>query len=149
VSKTEDLIVIPGTGEVVQLDGPLEAFVGAWDQLVTLEADLRSAKRTISDEVARRLDHEGRRSVDINGVRFETTAPSERSYDVDELRATLAELVTEGTISEAKAKRCIEYTPKVIWRELKTLTTDPRCAARIGHAISEVPATRYVKVSKG
>jgi hypothetical protein len=38
---TDHLIVIPGTGEVVALDGPLEAFVGAWEQLAELDADLR------------------------------------------------------------------------------------------------------------
>jgi hypothetical protein len=145
---TENLIVIPGTGEVVALDGPLEAFVGAWEQLVSLDADLKSVKREISDEIARRLDHEGKRTLHLNDVTFEVNAPTEKAWDLKELQGTLAELIAESTISPAKAERCIKWEPKPVWSELKTLLSDPRCAARIEHCYTEKAAHRYAKVTR-
>lgn len=143
---TDNLIAIPGTGEVVALDGPMQAFAAAWDQLAELEADLRSTKREIADEIARRLDHEGRRSTELDGVRFEVNAPTEKTWDLKELQATLAELVGEDTIAPGKAERCIKWEPKAVWSELRTLLSDPRCRARIEHCYRETPATRYAKV---
>lgn len=143
-------LVIPGTGEVVSLkDASLPALAAAVDQIAQNEADLKSAKRTLADEVAARLDVHGKRSAEVDGWRLEINAPTERQWDLDELRATLAELVAEGTITDEKAKACIKWEPKPVWSELKILTTDPRCKERINHALSEVQATRYVRVKHG
>jgi hypothetical protein len=141
------LVTIPVTGEVVDLNGSLESFVDGWNQLEDLTSQIRSVKRELTDEIARRLDHEGRRSVEIDGVRFEITAPTEKEWNMPELGGTLAELVAEGTISQDKANACIKWEPKAVWRELKTLLSDPRCAARIGHCVTEKPAARYARVT--
>jgi hypothetical protein len=141
-------VVIPGTGEVLALDAPLQRFVGAWEQLVALDADLRSAKREISDEIARRLDHEGKRTLHLDDVTFEVNAPTEKVWDLKELQGTLRELVAERTISEKKAERCIKWEPKPVWSELKTLLSDPRCAARVEHCYTEKAANRYAKVTR-
>lgn len=145
---TEDILVIPGTGEVVSLDGDLQSFVGAWDQLKELERDLRVVKREISDEIARRLDHEGRRSLTVGDWKFTTTAPTEKVWNLAELQLTLTELKDEGTISADKAERCIKWEPKAAWLELKALLSDPRCKARIEHCFTEEPAARYAKVER-
>jgi TusA-related sulfurtransferase len=42
----------------------------------------------------------------------------------------------------------VKWEPKPVWSELKILTTDPRCKERINHALSEVAATRYVRVKR-
>jgi hypothetical protein len=139
-------VVIPGTGEVVPLDAPLDLFVGAWEHMQELDADLKSARRALSDEIARRLDHEGRRSLAVGRVKFEVNAPTEKQWDLKELQETLAELLAEDTISQAKAESCIRWEPKAVWMELKTLLSDPRCAARIEHCYRDAPATRYAKV---
>jgi hypothetical protein len=91
---------------------------------------------------------EGRRSIEIDGWRFEINAPTERQIDVPELQDVLSDLVAEGTISQAKADRVIVWEPKVVWSELKPLTTDPRCQARVNHTITDVPAARYGKAKR-
>jgi hypothetical protein len=143
-----EIVVIPVTGEVVDLNGSLESFVTGWEQLEDLASQIRSVKRELSDEIAKRLDHEGRRSTEINGVKFEVTAPTEKEWNMPELSGTLAELVAEETISQKKADRCIKWEPKPVWRELKTLLSDPRCAARVAHCVTEKPAARYARVSR-
>lgn len=141
---------MPATGELIDTRSiELPSIALRLQELADLERDLRSAKRAFADALALALDHEGRRSVEVDGFRLEINAPTEREWDLDELRATLAELVEEGTITDAKAKACIRWDPKAVWSELKILLTDPRCKARIGHAMAEVPTTRYAKVRRG
>jgi hypothetical protein len=143
-------LVVPHTGEAISLkDVSLASIAEVVQSITDVEADLKSAKRTLADEVSARLDVYGKRSAEVDGWRLEVNAPTEREWDLDELRATLAELVEEGTITEGKAKACIRWDPKPVWMELKILLSDPRCKARIGHALSEVPTTRYVRVKHG
>jgi hypothetical protein len=138
------------TGELIDLSGAPAGVIGQIAEDIDQRiADLRSDKRALSDEITARLDHEGRRSMEIDGWRFETTAPEEREFDVPELQGVLAELVAEGTISQAKADKCIEWVPKPVWIQIKPLTADPRCKERVNHAISMRPAARYGKVKRG
>jgi hypothetical protein len=144
----DSAVVIPGTGVVVSLDAEPVALAEAWDDLGALGRDVQSAKREISDEVTRRLDHEGRRSLVVDGVKFETTAPTEKQWDLPGLQTLLRQLVGEGTISEGKADACVRWEPKPVWSELKTLLSDPRCSARMAQTFTEVPANRYAKVTR-
>lgn len=144
----DDVVVIPGSGLVVSLDADVEGIAAAWDELTTLEREVRSVKRTISDEITRRLDFEGRRQITVDGFKLETTAPEEREWDLPALQTLLLQLVSEGTISEKKADACIKWTPAVAWAEIKPLTTDPRCSARIAQTFKMVPANRYAKVTR-
>jgi hypothetical protein len=145
---TETLITF--TGELVDLEqAPVDVIGQIAEDIDRRLEELRSDKRALGDEITRRLDFEGRRSLEIGHWRFETTAPEEREIDVPALQAVLLDLVVEGTISQKKADRVIAWTPKVVWTELKSLTTDPRCQARINRTISMKPATRYGKVKRG
>jgi hypothetical protein len=138
------------TGELVELAQAPAEVIGRIAEDIDIRLDeLRSDKRALSDEITRRLDFEGRRSLEVDGWRFETTAPEERDIDVPALQAVLLDLVVEGTISQKKADACIQWEPKPIWAQIKPLTTDPRCQARINHTISMKPATRYGKVKRG
>jgi hypothetical protein len=143
-----DVVVIPGTGVAVSLDAEPAELAQAWDELSSFMREAQTAKREISDEVTRRLDHEGRRSLVVDGVKFETTAPTERQWDLPALQNLLLQLVSEGTISEKKADACIKWEPKPVWSELKTLVSDPRCSARMALMFEEVPANRYAKVTR-
>ena len=149
MNDMNDTVVIPGTGMIVALDADALELAAAWDDLVDFQRDAQSAKREISDEIVRRLDHEGRRSMQIDGIKFEATPPTEKQWDLPELQKLLLQLVSEGTISEAKADRCLKWEPKPVWSELKTLLSDPRCSARMAYTFEEVPANRYAKVSRG
>lgn len=145
---TETLITL--TGELVDLSAaPADVLGKLFEEINQRVLDLRADKRELTDELARRLDFEGRRSIDVDGWHFEVTAPTERQIDVPELSSVLSDLVAEGTISQAKADKVITWEPKVAWAELKPLTTDPRCAARVAHTISEAPAARYAKARRG
>jgi len=148
MTDTEEIVIIPGSGLIVSLDADPKEIARAWEEMLSLERDLRSAKRTVSDEITRRLDFEGRRSMSVDGVKFETTAPTEREFDLPELQKLLRVLVGEGTISDKKADACIKWTPSAVWSEVKALTTDPRCAERIKQTFREVPANRYAKVTR-
>lgn len=143
-----DLLVIPHTGEVVDLkEASLAAIAIVQQEILDHEKDLRTAKRELADEVASRLDVYGHRSIEVDGWHLEISAPTERQWDLDELRGVLAELVEEGTITDEKAKACVKWEPKPVWRELKILLSDPRCKERVAHAMTEVDAPRYVKVN--
>jgi hypothetical protein len=138
------------TGELIELaDAPVDVIGRIAEDIDIRLSELRSDKRAIGDEITRRLDFEGRRSLEIDGWKFETTAPEERQIDVPALQAVLLDLVTEGTISQKKADKIIAWEPKVVWAELKSLTTDPRCQNRINRTISMKPAVRYGKVKRG
>lgn len=141
-------VVIPGTGVVVSLDASPSDLAEAWEELTDFESQIRSTKREIGDEITRRLDHEGRRSLTVDGVTFETTAPTEKKWNLQRLNETLIELEKEGTISQKKALACIRWEPKAVWAELKTLLSDPRCQKRLEQCFEEIPATRYGKVKR-
>jgi hypothetical protein len=141
-------LVLPQTGEVIDLKAAAtDVLAIAFDGLLDAERDLKSLRSQIGEEITERLDHEGRRSVTLDGWTVETTAPTVKEWDMDRLRSDLAELVGEGVISEEKAKRCVKWEPKAVWREIKTLLSDPRCS-RLNHAFSEVEAVRYAKVKR-
>jgi hypothetical protein len=138
------------TGELVDLTTAPAQIIGELAESIDARIEeLRSDKRSLGDEITRRLDFEGRRSLTIDGWKFETTAPEEREIDVPALQAVLLDLVVEGTISQKKADACIEWVPKPVWAQIKPLTTDPRCQARINRTIRMRPATRYGKVKRG
>lgn len=144
-----ELITLPDTGELIDLhSAEPEQLAVVFDHLLETEKDLKSLRSQIGEEITSRLDHEGRRSVSYGEWTLETTAPTVKEWDMDRLRSDLAELVLEGVISEKKAKACVKWEPKAVWREIKTLLSDPRCS-RLNHAFSEVPAMRYAKVKRG
>jgi uncharacterized protein YdhG (YjbR/CyaY superfamily) len=141
-------VIVPGTGELVDIaSAASEALAEIFDAIADAEQQLRTQKRELIDEIAKRLDHDGRRSLRVSdSLKFEVNAPTEKVWDLDELRATLAELVAEKTITERKSGACIKWEPKPVWSELKTLLSDPRCKARVEHCYSEQPTNRYARV---
>ncbi len=146
---TESFLTVPETGELIDLTSATsDALAIVFTEIADSEKELRAARQAIGDEITRRLDHEGRRSVTTEiGWKVETTAPTEKVWDLDRLRSDLAELVEQGVISDAKAKRCVKFEPKPVWKEIKTLLSDPRCS-RLNHAFTEEPAPRYARVTR-
>lgn len=141
-------MVVPVTGEVVDIEtAPSEALAEIFEALADKEQELRTFKRELVGEIAKRLDQDGRRSLKVTpDLKFEVNAPTEKVWDLKELQETLAELVDEETITLRKAQACIKWDPKAVWNELRTLLSDPRCRARIEHCFVEEPHTRSVRV---
>lgn len=138
--STTDLM-IPGTGELIPLDGPTDHLAEAFDAISDLERQLRDARGAIRAELLTRLDRENRRSAEVGDWKLEAEAPDQTDYDPDELAPILARLVGEEKISaEAMDKaleRKVERLPRK--RELSrllgsALLTDDDRAAILGCA---------------
>jgi hypothetical protein len=48
MTDTEEMVILPGSGEVVALNAEPAEIAAAWEELQTLERDLRSVKQTRS-----------------------------------------------------------------------------------------------------
>jgi hypothetical protein len=148
-SVQADMIVHPLTGEVLDPRAiQTEALLEAHDLLLDSVKTISGMRRQVDDELVRRLDHEGRRSMSFEGFKVETNPPLEKEWNTTKLAIVLAELVEEELISSEKADKCVRHKPEPVWRELKTLLSDPRVRERIEACFEEVDARRYVKVSR-
>lgn len=109
-------IVIPGTGEIVDLaNAPTTSLAGYLDAFRRLDIESRRAKGHITDELATRLDHEGRASFTTDEWKISVTAPDAVKYDPDRVYAVLKLAVTAGVISEDAAElACPEVTSRKV-----------------------------------
>jgi hypothetical protein len=140
-------VVLPSTGELVDLSSlATDEIAGQLTTFTELVAEIGRFKRAASDELASRLDHEGRRSAFVGDYRIEVSAPTEKVWDMARLQRTLDEFVERGLLSNEKAQRCLRVKdPEPVWGELKTLLSDPRVAPEISLCFEEAPAPRYVR----
>jgi hypothetical protein len=96
--------LISHTGELVDLTQAPAEVIGRIAQDIDARLDdLRSDKRALSDEITRRLDFEGRRSLEVDGWKFETTAPEERDIDVLGLQLVLTDLVGGTEVADHRS----------------------------------------------
>jgi hypothetical protein len=106
------------TGEVIDLAGAATSDLArVRDQLVQWErTTLVSAKHAIDDELARRLDYEGRRSAIVGDWKITVAAPTKTAWDGERAHRALRRLVRAGLISHDRAHDCVErvvtYKPK-------------------------------------
>lgn len=141
--------VHPRTGEAIDLHAAAtDDLLDCHDSFADLEREMREAKREVDDELVRRMDHEGRRSFTFTDFKIDVTAPTEKEWDVDRLISVLDDFVAAGLLSGSKADKCVQYTPKVAWKEVKTLLSDPRLKESIEACFTEAEASRYVKVTR-
>lgn len=108
---TDTVIVIPGTGAVVELDAPTEALAGHIDDVNRLIEDLIEARRAVEGIVIGRLDAENARSDEAGPFKLTTNAPTEELYDVGKLTSELRTLVEAGKLSADLLGRVITYPP--------------------------------------
>lgn len=148
-AEATPMIVHPRTGEVLDpRELSTDTLLEARDLLSDGEREIRSFKRQIDDEIVSRLDHEGRRQISFSDFKVTVNAPTEKVWDVDRLEATLDDLTAEGLISIDKAERCTKVKVEPVWRELKTLVSDPRVSEQISACFEEVPVQRYVRIGR-
>lgn len=141
--------VHPRTGEAIDLHAAAtDELLDCHDAFTDLEREMKEARREVDDELTRRMDHEGRRSFTFNDFKVDVTPPTEKVWDIDKLMTTLDDLVEIKAISQLKAERCVRTKLEPVWRELKTLLSDPRVSEAIEECYEEVEASRYVKVSR-
>ena len=142
--------VHPRTGEAIDLHSAgTDDLLDCHDAFADLKREMAEAQREVDDELIRRMDHEGRRSFTFTDFKIDVGPPTEKVWDVAELEAALDLTVNDGLISQAKAEKCLVKQPsKPVWRELKTLLSDPRIKERIEDCYEEAPSRRYVKVTR-
>ena len=141
-------VVLPSTGELVDLsEMPTDEIAGQVGFYADISQAIGRFRRAASDELASRLDHEGRRSGDVGEYHIEVNAPTVKDWDPDKLAATLDKFVEEGVISQDKATRCLRVKTEPVWSEVKTLMSDPRTAPEISLCYEDEPAVRQIKVS--
>jgi hypothetical protein len=141
--------VHPRTGEAIDLHAAAtDELLDCHDAFADLEREMKEARREVDDELTRRMDHEGRRSFTFDHFKVDVSPPVEKLWDVDKLLNTLDDLVEIKAISQVKAERCVRTKTEPVWRELKTLLSDPRTKDPLEACYDEVEASRYVKVSR-
>lgn len=86
------------------------------EKLTELRALAGEATGIASDELVRRMDRDGKWTVHEDGYTIKSASPAAGtvSYDLDKLRAALADLVAAGVVSAAGANAAVETVqPKV------------------------------------
>lgn len=110
-------VVIPLTGQVIDLSTPTDQIADAIDRVKLIEADLRAAKRVLSDEVLRRMDHEGKWTVHAPGWKVVGQSPGGEEFDGDELARRLRKLVKAGRISQGAMTNAVAR--EIVWTAKK------------------------------
>jgi|tagenome__1003787_1003787.scaffolds.fasta_scaffold20860149_2 hypothetical protein len=147
-------IVHPATGEVLDLAEATTTDLADWRiGLIDLRRALDSLASDLDQEIANRLDYEGKRSARIGAFDIAVDAPTVVAFDVYQLGIELEALVQDGRISRAVAERAIKT-------EVKRSAVMRECNALLRHADSEVRGAiervrtenerqrRYVKVAR-
>jgi hypothetical protein len=148
--------IVPATGEVVELaERSPDELATMIDQAGDLLDAVHQFRQAVVDEVARRADARGKRTVELDGVTFEVNAPTEDVYDVGLLEAALAPLIADETIAaELVAELVVTPDPKpqpprVDRRRVNALlkSDDRRLLAALAKARRRVPTKRTAKVT--
>lgn len=143
-----DLVVVhPGTGEVIDLANSTTSSLADYRlELIEAKRALDGFAEDLDVELARRIDLEAVRKVQVGGYDLEVQAPSYVEYDVPRLTIVLEALVQDGRISRGAAERAIktkvEHSP--VQRELNRLLThaDAEVRESVARCRSDVPRTR-------
>ena len=105
-------LVIPGTGEVLDLEGmATDDLAARMDEVRELRARLADADRAMSDELLARMDRRSEWTATVGDWRVEGSSPETLiDYDVDALRDALQALVVAGLIDPEAASAAVRTT---------------------------------------
>ncbi len=146
-------VVSPITGEQLELDRPSTDLAQFLADVREAESLLREAKSLVGGELLRRLDQGACWTLHLDGgltIKAPSPAPAEE-FDELALRDDLAQLVEDGTITEAAAAAAVETV--VTYKVRKAGITALRklggtIAATIDRHARPVEKPRYVSVSR-
>lgn len=143
---TELSLVIPSTGEVIDLDDP-SACLRVLTDIRDLESRLREAKGALTDALAAEFSRQGTKTLELNGVKATIGADSEIVWDIE----ILGRLRDLGLPEERMDKLITaEITYRVNGGVAKQIAAaNPLYADVIEQAKSRVPRTPYVSVKSG
>lgn len=113
-----ELIVHPGTGEQLDLTADDVYLVRWFDEIKELEARLKEVRAEVGRELTSRMDRAAKWTLRAGGLEARVPSPAPSvEWNVDALRATLADLLSDGMISEDASDAALEvvvtYKPRV------------------------------------
>lgn len=127
---TTTTVVVPGTGQVVALDGTPDQLVGVAREIDDFISEVRAAKQQLVDELARRIDTTGRRSVEVDGLgKLEANPAVTDEYRPDEVTSTLAPLVQDGLLGQEVLDQAVYLPPP--------RRPDPRVSRKVMQALAK------------
>jgi len=148
IEETGRELIVPLTGELIQLDAPTNDLASMARQIREMEQDLYRARSQLNDELVRRLDHENLRKAEIGEFILTVDAPGAVDWDVKLLEVALHGLVDHDELSSEAVDRILPLKRSVSVRELKKLigTLDDELGAKIEACSAPSRKTRRVKI---
>lgn len=143
-------LIVPATGEIVNLSAPTDILAEAAARMRELETELARVRGVVSEELTRRLDHENLRSAEVGDYTITVDAPGGLDWDTDELLQELDRLVELDVISGDALERVLPAKRRVAVRELKKLlpTLDPDYRTDLEACSSPSSRVRRVKIDR-
>jgi len=143
---TEYSLIVPGTGEVINLEDPT-ACLRILIDIRELESRFREAKGALTEALAAEFSRQGTKTLEFSGVKATLGPDNEIVWDVE----VLGQLRDLGLPEERMdALITAEITYKVNGSVAKQIAAaNPAYAEVIERAKSRVPKTPYVSVKRG
>lgn len=127
------MLVSPATGEVLELTAPTDELARVLDETRDIEQQLRGYKQHIADEIHRRMDAEGVWTAHVGDYTVTGQSPARTTYNAELLRASLAALVLDGTITEDARDRAV-----TVVETLKVSARGTQALHKLGGAVASV-----------
>ena len=141
-------LVIPLTGELVDLNSATDVLAEATKRIRDLEQELTRLRAAIGNVIVERMDHENLRTAEVGEYVITVDAPGGVDWDAKKLEGELWRLVDHDSISGDAMDRVMPMKRAVSVRELKkllpTLTDDDH--ERVADCSSPSRRARRVKV---
>jgi hypothetical protein len=117
MTTTEIALLDPKTGEQLTLDHPTEDLARYLDSVRSLEWELRTQKRLVTEELLARMDKSASWTMHLPGMKVTGQSPApEESWNGAELREALLRLADEGVITaeavDAAVETVVSYKPR-------------------------------------
>ena len=121
VETSNHEVMVPVTGEVIDLASPTDTLAEASQRIRELETELARVRASIGMEIVKRMDHENLRSAEVGDFSLTVDAPGGVDWEAKKLEEALWWLVDHDQISGEAMDRVLPMKRSVGLRELKKL----------------------------
>ncbi len=112
MSDIPGIVIHPATGEVTDLNGPIETLAHWLADARELDREMRIEKQRVTDELLARMDREASYTLRAGDLEIKGDGPKPPvEYDAVELREALQEYVDAGVITADALERAVERQP--------------------------------------
>ena len=122
-ATTGQEIVVPLTGELIDLNATTDILADATKRIRDLESELARLRASIGRVIVDRMDHENLRTAEVGDYVITVDAPGGVDWDTKKLEAEWWRLVDHDSISGEAMDRVMPIKRTVAVRELKKLLT--------------------------